>query len=426
MGSSVGTALIAAGAVLLAAGAEPAGAEWLLGPALRASAGDESDVVIDPAVTQTIVPGGPFIELTPSISARRWVGGASILDLGTFATLQQFLNDASRRLYAQSVWGDFYTTWSPSLRARFSTSFDFYDDSQRDTVRRLGLGGEVGVGYVANHWSTEFWGGGRGRRYPGIGITDARGDQSTYVEGTWIGGATLRARLTPGLDLRTDGFLQRTAARDPDYDADSWTVSAVLDLRPGRRLLLTMSGSWQERRFVNRQVGIDRDDYGQLGIGMRYPFRPGWSAAVRAAFATYSWPDGTGENTHRLALSIERGWGRADAPPRTRVDIEPPPAATSGTLRQSDPEGVVRLRVRATAAAAVSVAGDFNSWTPGATPLHPVGDGWWEVRLELAPGVYEYAYVIDGVWTTPPEATVTVDDGFGDRNGLLEVVPPGD
>jgi 1,4-alpha-glucan branching enzyme len=73
----------------------------------------------------------------------------------------------------------------------------------------------------------------------------------------------------------------------------------------------------------------------------------------------------------------------------------------------------------------VAVAGSFNEWNPETAQLHSTKDGWWEIRIDLIPGVYEYAYLVDGVWTTPPEAKITVEDGFGGNNGILEVLPSG-
>ena len=69
----------------------------------------------------------------------------------------------------------------------------------------------------------------------------------------------------------------------------------------------------------------------------------------------------------------------------------------------------------------MSVAGDFNGWTTGATPLDAVGSGWWETRVDLSPGSYQFVYVVDGRPVTPPRAATTVDDGFGGRNGQFTV-----
>lgn len=70
----------------------------------------------------------------------------------------------------------------------------------------------------------------------------------------------------------------------------------------------------------------------------------------------------------------------------------------------------------------VSVAGAFNDWNVGATPMtDPDGDGTYEATLLLAPGTYPYKYVVDGTWITPDDADDFVDDGFGGKNGVLHV-----
>src|SRR5689334_22146714 len=46
----------------------------------------------------------------------------------------------------------------------------------------------------------------------------------------------------------------------------------------------------------------------------------------------------------------------------------------------------------------VFVAGSFNSWNPCSTPLTNIGRGRWVKELSLAPGRYEYQFVVDGRW----------------------------
>lgn len=402
-------------------GAAPALSQWLATPEVRLSGGSESDLVLDPTVTRTVVPGGAFLELSPALSARRWVGRASLVDLGAFGTFQQFFNDDGRRLLALTGWTDLYATWASRLRGRFSASFDTFDDSERSTVRRLGAGAEAGLAYAPRRFSLEIWGGGRGRRYPQLTVTDLQGVPGTYDEATWSAGTSLRAQLG-ALVLRAESSVQRTEARGTAYDAEAWNVGAGADLALISRLTLTATVSWQERRFTAR-VTDDRDEFGQVGLGLRYRVAPDWIIAARGGFSTYTWPDGSEEDTHRLAITLQRSWGRRDAPPPPRIDPVPEPGTPEGTLRRVDPQGTVVFRVTAPEARSVQVVGDFSAWE--ATPMHRGEDEIWEVRLPLDPGLYEYAYVIDGVWTTPPEATLTVDDGFGGRNGLLEVVGTG-
>lgn len=69
----------------------------------------------------------------------------------------------------------------------------------------------------------------------------------------------------------------------------------------------------------------------------------------------------------------------------------------------------------------VTVAGSFNEWDPGATPLRQV-DGTWGTTLYLPTGTYEYMFVEDGEhWATDPLAPIRRDDGFGGMNAVLDV-----
>ena len=56
----------------------------------------------------------------------------------------------------------------------------------------------------------------------------------------------------------------------------------------------------------------------------------------------------------------------------------------------------IRLQFAHPIAAVVRVAGTFNNWRPGATPMVPMGGGRWLKELVLAPGVYEYRFVVNG------------------------------
>jgi len=70
----------------------------------------------------------------------------------------------------------------------------------------------------------------------------------------------------------------------------------------------------------------------------------------------------------------------------------------------------------------VMVAGTFNDWNAGATPMtDPDGDGTYEATLLLAPGSYQYKWVVDGSWITDEQADDFVDDGFGGRNSVINV-----
>jgi anti-sigma-K factor RskA len=69
----------------------------------------------------------------------------------------------------------------------------------------------------------------------------------------------------------------------------------------------------------------------------------------------------------------------------------------------------------------VTVAGSFNGWDAHSLPMQKVG-GVWTMNLVLPPGAYEYMFVEDGKhWVTDPLAPYTRDDGFGNRNAVLQL-----
>ena len=91
----------------------------------------------------------------------------------------------------------------------------------------------------------------------------------------------------------------------------------------------------------------------------------------------------------------------------------------------AEPQGSavqIVLRLSAPGAKHVNAVGDFNGWSKQATPLVPAGDGEWVARVRLAPGVYQYTFLVDGKeWVVDPNAGETVDDGFGNRNAVLKL-----
>lgn len=106
---------------------------------------------------------------------------------------------------------------------------------------------------------------------------------------------------------------------------------------------------------------------------------------------------------------------------------------TSQTGRSSQADShnrEVPLSCHAPEAKAVCVAGTFNEWNPEATPLHnhlPNTD--WAATITLAPGSYEYKFVVDGQWCcdpgTPDELRDEPDcreNSFGTMNRVLDVI----
>lgn len=88
---------------------------------------------------------------------------------------------------------------------------------------------------------------------------------------------------------------------------------------------------------------------------------------------------------------------------------------------------LVRFVIREPGAQRVSLVGDFNGWSRDATPLEASADAaTWTLTLPLAPGRYEYAFVVDGErWIADPSAR-TVRDEFGGETSVLRLAGNGD
>ena len=69
----------------------------------------------------------------------------------------------------------------------------------------------------------------------------------------------------------------------------------------------------------------------------------------------------------------------------------------------------------------VALSGDFNGWSPDATPMKRHEDGHWETTVELAPGRYQYKFVVDGRWKVDPAAQNHVPNEHGSLNSVVEV-----
>jgi anti-sigma factor RsiW len=92
-------------------------------------------------------------------------------------------------------------------------------------------------------------------------------------------------------------------------------------------------------------------------------------------------------------------------------------------LRGRVAEREVEVVLAAPQAASVTIAGDFNGWNPQRTRLvRSNHEGLWRARLKLAPGVYQYSFVLDGTtWVGDPLAKTMLADGFGGKNSVIIV-----
>lgn len=83
----------------------------------------------------------------------------------------------------------------------------------------------------------------------------------------------------------------------------------------------------------------------------------------------------------------------------------------------------IQFSLQTSGARSVYVTGSFNDWSLDDTCRmnDATGQGQWQVRLPLRPGLYKYQFIVDGVWKPDPENPRKERNSFGDINSLLEV-----
>ncbi len=82
----------------------------------------------------------------------------------------------------------------------------------------------------------------------------------------------------------------------------------------------------------------------------------------------------------------------------------------------------VLFSVKAPGAHDVKLAGDFNGWVPDRNVLSLKEDGGvWKKFVFLAPGHYQYKYVIDDEWREDPHNALSVRDSLGGQSSVVVV-----
>ncbi len=124
-------------------------------------------------------------------------------------------------------------------------------------------------------------------------------------------------------------------------------------------------------------------------------------------------PKANGSVDH-MALAVEV---EASAPSQ-------PQAALTDSPVQPTPREVV-VQFRDAEAEDVRIAGDFNGWVPdkGVRSLIETEGQTrvWTKILRLAPGTYQYRYVVDGEWRADPDNPEGIPSADGRRNSVLVV-----
>jgi len=389
---------------------------WESYPWITVGAGYENDRLLQQGAVPIVVPGGSFLDIRPGLLLSRTVGERTRLNFDAVASFERFNNDDSRRLFGGALNGEVRQRFGAIGRWRLTIGANYFGDSVQDGVNRFRLGGEAALGVTGRRGFGEILLGLQGRRFPDLVSPDATGTLGTYTEYGPSAGITGAWRPVRRVELSGFASYQGTIARDPDLD------SRTLFLQAGMRAYLIgplqgfASALAQEREFTAGIPGADTDNYRQLGLGLAYPLGRSFDIVGRYARAEYTDMVGNTDDIERYSVAVTwwpggRGIRSLPDPAFIRLDEFDQDRVYAGEAH--------RFRVKLGGAQAVSVVGDFNGWQPAS--MHPSGGGWWEADIVLPAGSHQYAYLVDGALVAPPEALVTVDDGFGGRNGLITV-----
>ena len=72
-------------------------------------------------------------------------------------------------------------------------------------------------------------------------------------------------------------------------------------------------------------------------------------------------------------------------------------------------------------AEAVFLSGSFNGWNPEAIPMKKNREGVWSAVVSLFPGIYEYRFIVDGLWKNDPACDQYRLNQYGSPNCILTV-----
>ncbi len=82
----------------------------------------------------------------------------------------------------------------------------------------------------------------------------------------------------------------------------------------------------------------------------------------------------------------------------------------------------VTFRFAAPKGCRVSVAGTFNGWNDDEHVLkYSAKSGFFQETIALAPGRYEYKFVVDGTWVADPACPDWVPNEHGSLNSVIVV-----
>jgi len=114
---------------------------------------------------------------------------------------------------------------------------------------------------------------------------------------------------------------------------------------------------------------------------------------------------------------------KASAQAKESIETAQPVIVKTSTAKafvaEAPAQPKVRLELSKPGAHSVAIAGSFNSWQP--EQAKTTGNGGWVKELTIAPGRYEYMFVVDGQWMPDPNAKEFAPNPFGGQNSVLVI-----
>jgi Carbohydrate-binding module 48 (Isoamylase N-terminal domain) len=102
-----------------------------------------------------------------------------------------------------------------------------------------------------------------------------------------------------------------------------------------------------------------------------------------------------------------------------------PAAAPLAAVAPSRAPELVTFVLVAPAARSVALTGDFDGWDRTRLPMRREASGLWTLDVPLAPGRYQYAFVVDGRrFVADPGAPRAIGDDFGQPTSVVTVAAP--
>ncbi len=262
--------------------------------------------------------------------------------------------------------------------------------------------------------------------FAGGGALRARsGDRWSTSRLLTAGGALRLGRFELGLDERTT-FGHRTvvSSRDtlilfPDSTLHRVRVTDEQRLRTGYTdaglHLGWKRGRWSSEARVGLRFGdFVRDARAWVLVTGGYRLTRNLSLAFRAG-RDPSIPEEGIPAGNVAALGLSFGFAPAPAP----VSREGSPPEDGAFSARTVGDGWVLIRVRLPGASRVELMGDFTDWLP--VSLSRDGEGRWGTAFPLAPGTYRLCVRANGApWSAPPGLTA-VRDEFNGTVGILVV-----